>query len=135
VKLVGAVFGDHVDDATRKTAIFCIVGIGLNFEFLDGVRVGQDIAGISKVGHVDAAIEVVVHRARSAVGAAVDQCSLFGIAKNKRTRPGGCGCNAVIVGLHTRCQIKERINIALDKRKIFESNARKVYPRISKKLT
>ena len=53
MKLVGAGLGKHVDDATGKTSILRIVAVGLDSEFLDGIRVGQDVAGVSQVGHVD----------------------------------------------------------------------------------
>src|SRR5262245_14420344 len=75
VKLVGAVLSEHVDNAARKTSVLRIVGICLDFKFLDGIGVGKYVARISKVGHVDTAVQVVVHGTRTAIGTAVDQCS------------------------------------------------------------
>src|SRR5262249_41336057 len=83
VKLVGTRLGQHVDDATGKAAILRVVTVGLNTELLDGVRVGQYVGGIPQVGHVDAAVKIVVHRAGAAVGATVDQGALLRKAQNK----------------------------------------------------
>jgi len=61
MELVGAVLGDHVNDAAGITAILCVVAVGLNPEFLDGIRVGQNVTGVAQVGHVYAAVQIVVH--------------------------------------------------------------------------
>ena len=61
VKLVGAGLGEYVDDATGEAAILCVVTAGLNPEFLNGIWVGQDVAGVAQAGHIVAAIEVVVY--------------------------------------------------------------------------
>src|ERR1700719_66280 len=61
VKLVAAGFGEHVDDAAGITPILRVVAVGLNPEFLDGIRVGQNVTGVAQVGHVYAAVQIVVH--------------------------------------------------------------------------
>ena len=45
--LVGPGLRKHVDDAAGKAAILRIVAVGLNTEFLDGIRVGQDVASVA----------------------------------------------------------------------------------------
>ncbi len=88
VILVRPRLGDDVDDAAGETAVFHAVAVGLDLELLNGVRVGQDVAGVAQPGHVDAAVEVVVHRAGAAVGAAVDQRALLGVAEHERAGAG-----------------------------------------------
>ena len=89
VKLVGAIFGKHVDDAAGIAAILRIVAVRLDPKFLDCIGIGQDITLIPKIGHIGAAVEVVVNGGGAAVGAAVDQCSLFRITKNEVASTGG----------------------------------------------
>src|SRR5207253_7270007 len=61
MKLVAAGLGEHVDDAAGITAILSVVAVGLNPKFLDGIRVGQNVTGVAQVGHVYAAVQIVVH--------------------------------------------------------------------------
>jgi len=49
------------DDAAGITAILRVVAVGLNPEFLDGIRVRQNVTGVAQVGHVCAAVQIVVH--------------------------------------------------------------------------
>src|SRR5712691_10476423 len=67
VPTVGARLGEHVDDTVGKAAILGAIAVGLDAEFLDGIGVGRNIAGIAQPGYVGAAIEVVVHRASTAI--------------------------------------------------------------------
>ena len=61
MKLISAGLGKYVDNATREPAILCVVTIGLNTEFLNGIGIRQDVAGVAQAGHVVAAIEIVVY--------------------------------------------------------------------------
>src|SRR5258708_15510704 len=61
VKLVVAGLGQHIDDAAGITTELRVVAVGLNPEFLDGIRVGQNVTGVAQVGHVYAAVQIVVH--------------------------------------------------------------------------
>src|SRR5262249_43034450 len=61
VKLVGAGLSDHVDDAAGIPSILCVVAVSLDLEFLNRIRIGQNITGVPQVGHVDAAVQKVVY--------------------------------------------------------------------------
>src|ERR1041384_99140 len=61
VKLVTARLGEHVDDATGITTILCVVTVGLDPAFLNRIRVGQNVSSVTQVGHVYAAIQIVVY--------------------------------------------------------------------------
>ena len=45
---VGARLGDDVDDAAGEAAVLRVVAVGLDLELLDGVGIGQDVAGIAQ---------------------------------------------------------------------------------------
>src|SRR5713226_8576777 len=82
VPIIGAGFGEHVDDAVGKTAIFGAIAVGLHAEFLYGIGVGRNVAGIAQPSYVGATIKVVVHRAGAAIHTAVDQGALLGVAQS-----------------------------------------------------
>ena len=59
VKVVGAGFGEHVDDAAGDDTKLCAVDVGLNLELLHGVDDGEEaVDGAAEVG-VDDAVHVV----------------------------------------------------------------------------
>src|SRR4029079_11638300 len=108
------------DDAARETAVFGVIAVRLDLEFLDGVWIRQDVARIAQRRHVDAAVQVVVHRSRAAVGAAVDQRALFGESQYQRTRTRRGRSDAIVVGLHARREIQERVNVAVHQRQALD---------------
>src|SRR6266700_725350 len=77
VKLIGAGLCEYVDDAAGRAPILCIVTVGLDAKFLNGIGVGQDVAGVEQAGHVVAAIQVVVYSAGAAIDTAVNQGALL----------------------------------------------------------
>ena len=84
---IRARLGHHIDHAAGEAPVLHVVAVGLDLEFLNGVRVGQNISGVAQPRHVDPAVEVVVHRAGAPIGAAVDQRALLG--KTEHERAGG----------------------------------------------
>ena len=81
---------------------------------------GRMLPVLRKPRHVDAAVEVVVHRAGAAVGAAVDQRALLGKAEHERIGARRGGGDAVVVGLHARRQIQQRVDVAIDQRQALD---------------
>src|SRR3982751_5725090 len=83
VKFIGSGFSEHVDDAARIPAVLCVVTICLNTEFLNRIWVGQDVSRVAQASHVTATVEVIIHRAGTAISTTVNQSALLGKAENK----------------------------------------------------
>src|SRR5260370_3231582 len=105
--IIGSGFGQHVNDAVGEAAVLGAIAVGLDAEFLYGIGVGRNVAGIAKSRYVRGDIGVVVHRAGGAIHAAVDQGALLRVAQSYA---------GSIVFLHAGRQSQERINVAVDQR-------------------
>src|SRR5438105_2144722 len=53
--------GHRLDAIGAIPAGEVVADVGLNAEFLDGIRVGQNVTGVAQVGHVYAAVQIIVH--------------------------------------------------------------------------
>src|SRR5258708_37869838 len=83
VELVGSRFGEYVDYTAGKPAIFGIVVVGLDPEFLHRVGIRKYVSGIAQSSDIDSTVQIVVQRARASLHAAAEQCALLGIAEHE----------------------------------------------------
>ena len=105
------------DNAAGHFSVLNSVVIRLDAIFLNGIRAGKDVSRVSQAGHIDAAIEVVAHRADSTIDAAVDEGSLLRITEGDHR----VGLSRIERGvLHAGRQFEELIGIAIHQREIHE---------------
>jgi hypothetical protein len=81
VELVGARFGNDVDDAGGIAAVLGGIVVGNDAELLHRLRVRRRVAGAAQAGGVVAAIELKVHGANLRPLRAVDRRLLLGAAE------------------------------------------------------
>src|SRR5262249_52120642 len=82
VNVVCAGLGQRVDNAVLESAVVSRIVVGLDAEFLNSIRIRQNVSGVADTGHIDAAIKVVVHRACAGIDSTIDQRALLRIAEH-----------------------------------------------------
>ncbi len=112
---VRAGFRDYRYHAAGHFSVLRVVVVRFDAVFLNGIRIGKDVARVPQPGHIDSAVQVVAHRSCTAVHAAINKGSLLRVPQGD-DRIRLAWIKAAV--LNARCELQQLIRVAIHQRQV-----------------